>query len=134
MSIPSSLEESAQIDGASYVRVLRSVVLPLSMPVLATLTLFYAVGRWNGFQDALIYIRTPILYPIQLILYQIFMSVSDAEIIREGAMVGQGQNEILVAESVKAASIIVATVPIVILYPLLQRHFISGVRLGAVKE
>jgi putative aldouronate transport system permease protein len=129
-SIPQSLSEAAEIDGNSHFGTLFRIILPLSMPALATLSLFYAVGRWNGFMDALMYISNPQLYPIQLKLYQIVMnSMMSDTISREGDPYIS-----VMPESLKAASIMFATVPILIVYPWLQRYFISGVMLGSVKE
>jgi putative aldouronate transport system permease protein len=128
-SIPSSLEESAYIDGSSYFGTLTRIVLPLSMPVLATLSLFYAVQRWNGFMDALFYITNSELYPIQLKLYQIVMNSMVTELTAQEGVV---QTDVI-AEGLKAASIIFATTPILIVYPWLQRYFVSGIMIGAVK-
>lgn len=129
-SIPQSLSEAAEIDGSSHFGTLFRIILPLSMPALATLSLFYAVGRWNGFMDALMYISKPQLYPIQLKLYQFVMnSMMSDTISREG-----DPYIAVMPESLKAASIMFATVPILIVYPWLQRYFISGVMLGSVKE
>lgn len=128
-NIPQSLEESAEIDGSSFFRTLVSIVLPLSMPVLATLALFYAVGRWNGFQDALMYINSPELYPLQLKLFQMVQNNMVSELTQmEGA-----NRTALTPESLKAATVIFATVPILLVYPWLQKYFVSGVMLGAVK-
>ncbi|MCA0753583.1 carbohydrate ABC transporter permease [Paenibacillus sp. N4] len=128
-NIPESLEESAEIDGSSHFRTLLSIMLPLSMPVIATLSLFYAVGRWNGFTDTLMYITSPELYPLQLKLYQLIQNNMITDLLQnEGA-----QMATVVPESLKAASVIFATVPILIVYPWLQRFFVSGVMLGAVK-
>ncbi|WP_342563855.1 carbohydrate ABC transporter permease [Paenibacillus sp. FSL R7-0345] len=128
-NIPQSLEESAEIDGSSFLRTLMSIVLPLSMPVLATLALFYAVGRWNGFQDALMYINSPELYPLQLKLFQMVQNNMISELtLMEGA-----SRTRLTPESLKAATVIFATVPILLVYPWLQKYFVSGVMLGAVK-
>lgn len=128
-SIPSSLEESAHLDGSSHIGTLIRIVLPLSLPVLATLSLFYGVSRWNGFMDALFYITDSRLYPIQLKLYQVVMNsmVSDLT-----AQEGATQAEV-VPESLKAASIMFATTPILLVYPWLQRYFVSGALVGAVK-
>lgn len=128
-NIPIELEESARIDGAGHFTILGSIILPLSLPALATLSLFYAVGRWNGFQDALIYISDQHLYPIQLKLYALVISgqandLSIAEAQNAGAPVPQ---------SLKAASIMFGTFPILLVYPFIQRYFISGVTIGAVK-
>ncbi|CAM4237659.1 carbohydrate ABC transporter permease [Paenibacillus alkaliterrae] len=128
-NIPIELEESARMDGASHFRILFNVVLPLSLPVIATLSLFYAVGRWNGFQDALIYITNQNLYPIQLKLYAMVISGQANDI-----AIMEAQNiSAPVPESLKAASIMFGTLPILIVYPWLQRYFISGIMLGAVK-
>lgn len=128
-NIPESLEESAEIDGSSHFRTLISIMLPLSLPVITTLSLFYAVGRWNGFTDTLMYITSPEFYPLQLKLYQLIQNNMISELMQmEGA-----QMATVVPESLKAASVIFATVPILIVYPWLQRYFVSGVMLGAVK-
>ncbi|QNK55892.1 carbohydrate ABC transporter permease [Paenibacillus sp. PAMC21692] len=126
-SIPSELEESARMDGASQFRVLLSIILPLSLPVLATISLFYAVGRWNGFMDALLYITNSNLYPLQLRLYEMVMN-SQVNSMLEG--IGTITP---VPESLKAASIMFATIPILLVYPWLQRYFVSGMMIGAVK-
>lgn len=128
-NIPESLEESAEIDGSSHFRTLISIMLPLSLPVITTLSLFYAVGRWNGFTDTLMYITSPEFYPLQLKLYQLIQNNMISELMQmEGA-----QMATVVPESLKAASVIFATVPILIVYPWLQKYFVSGVMLGAVK-
>lgn len=129
-NIPESLEESAEIDGSSHFRTLLSIMLPLSLPVLATLSLFYAVGRWNGFQDTLMYITSPELYPLQLKLYQMVQNSMITDLLKNE---GGQRNMLLVPESLKAASVIFATVPILLVYPWLQRFFVNGVMLGAVK-
>lgn len=128
-SIPEELEESARIDGSSHFGTLFRIVLPLSLPVLATLSLFYAVGRWNGFMDALFYITNQDLYPIQLKLYQLVISNQMSD-----ATATEGINATApIPESLKAASIMFATIPILLVYPWLQRYFISGIMIGAVK-
>jgi len=128
-SLPPDLEEAANVDGCSDIGILVKIVLPLSTPVLATLSLFYAVSRWNGFQDALIYITNPNVYPIQLKLYNLVMNSMVNDLTSaEGSSASQ-----VVPESLKAASIMVATLPILCAYPWLQKYFVSGVMLGAVK-
>ncbi|OKP99563.1 carbohydrate ABC transporter permease [Paenibacillus sp. P46E] len=128
-NIPPSLEESAEIDGSSHFHTLMRIVLPLSMPVMATLALFYAVGRWNGFQDSLMYINSPELYPLQLKLFQMVQNNMVSELTQL-----EGSNRTaLTPESLKAATVIFATVPILVVYPWLQKYFVSGVMLGAVK-
>ncbi|KOY14182.1 carbohydrate ABC transporter permease [Paenibacillus xylanivorans] len=127
--IPESLEESAEIDGSSHLHTLLKIILPLSMPVMATLGLFYAVGRWNGFQDSLMYINDPKLYPLQLKLFQMVQNNMVSELTQmEGA-----NRAPLTPESLKAATVIFATVPILLVYPWLQKYFVSGAMLGAVK-
>jgi putative aldouronate transport system permease protein len=130
MSVPDSITESALIDGASYFRILIQIILPLSMPIIATLSLFYAVGRWNMFQDALFYISNAKLYTLQLKLAYIVINNTSPEVFQlEGAAAGYR----IVPAAITAATVIVATVPILIAYPWLQRYFISGVMLGSVK-
>ncbi len=126
--IPESLRESAELDGAGPVSVLINIYLPLSGPVLATLALFYAVGRWNGFSDALMYLPYPKYHPIQLKLYQIINNRSSIEI-----STLEGFSTPTATEGLKAASVMFATVPILVVYPWLQRYFITGVTIGAVK-
>ncbi|WP_339294138.1 carbohydrate ABC transporter permease [Paenibacillus sp. FSL W7-1279] len=128
--IPESLEEAAEIDGTSQIGTMLRIILPLSLPVIATLSLFYAVGRWNGFQDTLLYITSEELYPLQLKLYQLVQNNMITDLTRnEGPAAGVRAT----TESLKAASVVFATVPILIVYPWLQRYFVSGVMLGAVK-
>jgi putative aldouronate transport system permease protein len=129
-SIPESLVESARLDGCSDLGVLFKIILPLSTPVLATLSLFYAVTKWNSFQDALFYITEPRLFPIQLKLYQIVKNNLAVDMtVQEG--VGTTTN--LLPESLKSACVMFATIPIVLVYPWLQKYFIKGVMIGAIK-
>jgi putative aldouronate transport system permease protein len=127
--IPDSLRESAEIDGANPFTVLMRIYLPLSTPVLATLALFYAVGRWNGFGDALLYINAaPQWVPIQLKLWQLIQNQTSIEVVE--MIAGTVPRA---SDAIKAAAIMFATVPILIVYPWLQRYFITGVTIGAVK-
>ena len=129
-NVPESLRESAEIDGANPFVVLTKIYLPLSMPVLATLALFYAVGRWNGFTDALMFMpQARDFHPIQLLLFNIINNLTGIDVSQEGLA-----GHIPVAtEGMTAAAIMFSTVPILCVYPWLQRYFISGVTLGAVK-
>jgi putative aldouronate transport system permease protein len=129
-SVPESLRESAEIDGANPFTVLLRIYLPLSTPVLATLALFYAVGRWNGFSDALLYLTRPEFHPIQLKLYNIINNLSSIEIATQEGIAGGAPQ---VSDGMKAASVMFATLPILLVYPWLQRYFIKGVTIGAVK-
>ena len=128
--IPDSLRESAEIDGASFVQILTRIYIPLSKPVFATLALFYAVGRWNGYGDALMYIKTnKQFFPLQLLLYNILNNINAVEVAAQEGFMQPG-----LKESLKCATVMFATIPILLIYPWLQRYFISGVTLGAVKE
>lgn len=127
--IPDSLRESAEIDGASFFRILISIYLPLSKPVFATLALFYAVGRWNGYSDALMYVNKEIFYPLQLFLYNILNNINSVEVATQEGFSSPG-----LTESLKAAIVMFSTVPILCIYPWLQKYFIHGVTMGAVKE
>jgi len=129
--IPESLRESAEIDGANPFTVLIRIYLPLSAPVLATLALFYAVGRWNGFSDALLYINSaPQWVPIQLKLWQLIQNMTSIDVSTVEMVSGSVPRA---SDAIKSAAIMFATVPILVVYPWLQRYFISGVTIGAVK-
>ncbi len=130
-ALPDSLEEAATIDGANDFQILLQIVLPLSMASLATLTLFYAVGKWNSFQDALYYIQNKAYQPLQLKLYHLIKGSQAVDI---AAMEG-GSSTVAtdISESIEPASIIFATLPILVVYPFVQRYFVAGVTIGAVK-
>lgn len=128
--IPASLRESAEIDGAGPIRILFNIYLPLSKPVMATLSLFYAVGRWNGFSDALMYMNIRKYHPIQLLLYNILNSITSIEVAtQEGFASAPG-----LSATLQAATVMFATVPILMIYPWLQKYFIAGATLGAIKD
>lgn len=127
--IPRSLEESASIDGAGELRILFSVILPLSMPVIAVMILFYGVGHWNSWFGAMVYLRRRTLYPLQLILREILV---ENDVNNMTTSVNSLDKE-PISETIKYATIIVATVPILCIYPFLQKYFAKGVMVGAVK-
>ena len=128
--ISDSLVESATIDGANHFTILARIVIPLSKPIIATIALFYAVGRWNAYQDALYYIKQRTdLRPLQLKLY--YLVVAATESFQAEANTTQALTN---PEVLKAACVIFATVPIVIVYPFLQKYFVQGTMVGAVKE
>lgn len=130
-SIPSDLLESAQLDGCSNTRFFFQIVLPLSKPVISVMALFYAVGQWNNFFDALIYLRKESLYPLQLILRSILLANSvDSSTVTDASSV---DTRYRIAEMIKYGSIIVSTLPIIAVYPFLQKNFAKGVMIGAVK-
>ncbi|MDI9514726.1 MAG: carbohydrate ABC transporter permease [Clostridiaceae bacterium] len=128
-NIPQSLRESAELDGAGPIRVLVSIYLPMSTPVIATLALFYAVGRWNGFSDSLMFMKKREYYPIQHWLYLLINSMTRIETSTQEGFSPPG-----LSETLKSATIIFATVPILLVYPWLQKYFITGATLGAIKE
>lgn len=125
MQIPQSLEEAARIDGANDISILFKVILPLSVPVLAVMTLFYGVSHWNAWFDAMLFLRERSKYPLQLIMREILISNS------ANAMSDSGAYEI--GESIKYATIIFTTVPILLVYPFIQRYFVKGIMIGAIK-
>lgn len=127
--IPEALEESARIDGCSHFGVLLKIVLPLSMPALATFTLFYAVGHWNQFFQSIMYVTNSSLWPIQVILRQMIIEGSTEEY--QAAIANESIQ--VIPMTIKMAAIVVATVPILLVYPFLQKHFAKGVLLGSVK-
>jgi len=130
-TLPDALTESALIDGASYFQILRKIIVPLSLPIIATLSLFYAVGRWNTFQDAVFYITKQALWTIQLKLSYIVLNNTQPEVfIAEGAE----SRLSIVPAALNAATVMIATLPILVAYPWLQRYFIKGAMIGSVKE
>lgn len=124
--IPSELEESGKIDGLSEIGIFFRIVLPLSKAVLATIGLYYAVGIWNNFMGPLLYLRNQELFPLQVILRNIVLS---------GQLSGsEGPTEIVVIEeAIKFATILVSTLPILIIYPFIQKYFVKGALIGSVK-
>ena len=129
-SIPESLIESAHLEGANELDILTKIVVPLSKPIMATLALFYAVGRWNAYQDALFYIKQNVsLRPLQLKLY--YLVVASTESFQTAV---EGAAQLTNPEVLKAACIIFATVPILCIYPFIQKYFVQGTMIGSVKE
>lgn len=126
-SIPAELEESAAIDGCNDIVTFFRIVLPLSLPALAAFGLFYAVGFWNQFFNALLYLNDPAKWPIQVLLQNILISASNSEL-NSDTFVSKPP-----AETVKMAAVIIATVPILVVYPFLQKHFAKGAMVGSVK-
>lgn len=126
--IPESIEESAKIDGATNLRILRSIVLPISLPVIATLGIFYAVGYWNNYFHPLIYISSVDLKPLQLFLYETIANTE--ELLQEQPDTVRLS---MAPEGFRAATVISSIVPILLVYPFLQRYFVTGMTLGSVK-
>lgn len=128
-SIPREMEESAFVDGANDAMVLVKIVLPLSKAMLATIALFYAVGRWNGFMDALLYIHDGDMYTIQLRLRQLIQASQVSSLIEDIPEM----KEAVIAETIKAACLVFSMIPVMIIYPWLQKYFVKGVMIGSVK-
>ena len=127
-TIPDSLYEAAYLDGANHFQILGRVVLPLSKPIIATLSLFYAVGRWNAYADAKYYITTKALQPLQYLLSNMVLnSGSDAISLSEAAAASS------TPEVLQAAVVMFATLPIIMVYPFVQKYFVKGAMIGAVK-
>jgi putative aldouronate transport system permease protein len=129
-SIPEELLEASEIDGCSDMRFIWSVVLPLSKPILAVLVLMYAVGQWNAYFDALIYLKSSDLFPLQLVLRSIIIQNNSAG----GAMdVGKLVEKQQLSELLKYSLIVIATLPVLVIYPFVQRYFVQGMLVGSVK-
>lgn len=130
-SIPGELQEAATIDGCSNIKTLTRIILPLSMPIIAVTILFYAVGHWNAFFNALLYLSDKEKFPLQLILREILIQGQASDMVQmstESAI--KQQREV---EGIKYAVLVVANIPVLILYPFLQRYFVKGVMIGAIK-
>ncbi|WP_054023891.1 carbohydrate ABC transporter permease [Bacillus sp. FJAT-28004] len=127
--LPEEIEESAKMDGCGDLRMLFRIIIPLSMPALATLTLFYAVYQWNTYLHAILYITDSTKWPIQVLMRQIVL-ISQAGFVEQGVVTGE---QSIPADTIKMAVITVATLPILLVYPFLQKHFSKGVLLGSVK-
>lgn len=129
--VPSELEESAKLDGCTEVGVLFRIILPLSLPSLATFSLYYAVGRWNAWYDGMLYIKSVTKQPIQTVLRSV---IQDANAIQGDNLSTDLQADKVYAEGVKMATVFVTMLPIMCLYPFLQKYFVSGLTAGAVKS
>lgn len=132
-SIPEELHEATQLDGANTAQYLFKVVLPLSKPILAVITLFYAVGHWNDFYSALIYINSQQLLPLQSVLRKLLLSTQMTLQLTSSMSPDEIMRKTQLAQTLKYSSIIVSTVPVLCLYPLVQKHFVKGIMVGSVK-
>lgn len=128
-AVPDSLEESAKIDGANEFVILFRIMIPLCMPVMAVMLLYYGVSHWNSWFNAMIYVQDRNLYPLQLVLRELLL-LNDASSMATGA---SGSEVAVIGETLKHATIIVATVPILCVYPFLQKYFVKGAMIGAIK-
>lgn len=127
--IPKSLEESATIDGATPLQVLFKIYLPISLPALATVTLFSIVGHWNDFFSGILYMNSPEMYPLQTYIQQLNIEIQNITNIEQ-----LKQLEVLSNKTLNAAKIIVSMVPLLCIYPFMQKYFITGLVMGSVKE
>ena len=130
-SVPESLEESAKIDGASSLRILWQIILPLSKATVAVICLYYAVAHWNSWFNAMLYLNEREKFPLQLILREILIQNDTSSMVT--AMDAGAGDSSFVSETVKYAVIIVSVVPILCVYPFIQKYFTKGVMVGAVK-
>ena len=128
-SIPESLVESVFIDGGGHVTVLFRIFIPLSLPAMAVMVLYYGVGHWNSWFNANLYIQDRLKWPLQLVLRNILIEGSNLDL--GGAVVADYE---MLAKSLKAAMVIVTTVPILVIYPFLQKYFVGGMMIGSLKE
>ncbi len=130
-TIPAELQEAATVDGCTNMQLLCRIILPLSKPVLAVMALFYGVGHWNEFFNALVYLNSKGLYPLQLILRSILIQnqMSDNMLSDLDSLA----NRQVLAESIKYALIVVSSAPVIIIYPFLQKYFVKGLMVGAIK-
>jgi putative aldouronate transport system permease protein len=126
-NVPPEIEEAARIDGASDWQVLWRIVLPLSKPILATVGLFYAVAQWNSFFEAILYISDTKMHPLQVVLRSILAAGSTNEYVEPGVAV-------LPLDTLRMAAVVLTTIPVLFVYPWLQKHFTVGTLLGSVKE
>jgi putative aldouronate transport system permease protein len=130
MSLPSSIMESARIDGAGEWRILFRIVLPLCQPIIATFALFYAVDRWNEWYSSMLFIRNMAITPIQLVLRSIVLSANFATNLAGGSTAAEAA---LFSKGLKMAAVIITMAPIMLGYPFVQRYFVKGITIGAVK-
>ncbi len=130
MGIPESLHESAALDGANDLQVLVRIVLPLSKSILATMLLFYAVGHWNAYVNALLYLNKKAMFPLQSILRNM---VVDGQFTEAQTQVGSVSSFTVIETTMKYATIVVSTLPILLIYPFVQKYFVKGVMIGSIK-
>lgn len=131
-NIPAELLEASQLDGCNDFQFVRKIVLPLSGPIIAVIALYYAVGHWNQYFNALIYLKTPNLYPLQLVLREILVQNNVDSAMLGGDVMELARREGL-RQLLKYSLIVVATFPLLIVYPFVQKHFVKGVMIGSLK-
>ncbi|MBP1993131.1 carbohydrate ABC transporter permease [Paenibacillus eucommiae] len=129
-NIPVDLEESAKIDGAGYMRVFFQIILPLSVPALATIALFIAVGQWNNWYVPMLFLNDKDLWPLAMVLRDVLIN-NNMELTRSGSFVSK---EFMLGDTIKNAIVMVSVIPIIIVYPFIQKHFVKGVMIGSIKS
>jgi len=132
LSIPSSLEESAYLDGAGDFTIFRSIIFPLSTPIFACIALFAGVAQWNSWFDSMVYVNNAKLYPLQIILQGILLNSSATAMLRR-EMMGIQSERTITPETIQSATLIVTVLPIIMIYPFLQKYFVKGMMIGAIK-
>ncbi|MDG0793331.1 carbohydrate ABC transporter permease [Cohnella ginsengisoli] len=129
-NIPLELEESAKIDGAGYMKIFFRIIIPLSVPALATIALFIAVGQWNNWYTPMLFLNDKALWPLAMVLRDILIN-NNMELTRGGSFVSE---EFMLGDTIKNAVVIVSVVPIIVVYPFIQKHFVKGVMIGSIKS
>lgn len=132
-TVPASLKESAELDGANDLIILARIIIPVSKATIAVIAMYYAVGEWNAWFNAMIYLRDRSKYPLQLFLREILLANSDSGNLT-GEIMEEGSIELFIEEIVRYCTIIVSTLPILCAYPFIQKYFVKGVMLGSLKE
>lgn len=129
-NIPIELEESAKMDGAGYMKIFFRIILPLSVPALATIALFIAVGQWNNWYTPMLFLNDKEIWPLAMVLRDILIN-NNMELTRGGSFVSE---EFMLGDTIKNAVVIVSVVPIIVVYPFIQKHFVKGVMIGSIKS
>ena len=129
--IPASIEESAKIDGANDILILLRIIIPVSVPTIAAISLFYAVDKWNAFYHAMLFMSDPKKYPLQLMLREILVNYS--QMINSTTAVSMSTTKPVYQESLKMAVVVVTALPILMVYPFIQKYFAKGIMIGSVK-
>lgn len=130
-TIPEDVIESVRIDGGNEIQIFYKIILPLSKPVIATIGLFYAIGHWNSYFNAMIYLKTNIKFPVQLVLKEMIVD-QNMQSISSSAYESMNQQP-LTSEMLIAASIVVTLIPVLAVYPFVQKFFVKGIMIGSVK-
>lgn len=132
-SIPASISESAQIDGANEIVIFFKLILPMSMPIIATIILFFSVDKWNDWYSALLFLNDPKKMPLQIVLRNIVSTADVTSLLTSEALIHKSMMGKVYSEGIKMACVTVTMVPIIILYPFLQRYFVKGIMIGSIK-